>query len=724
MNFRTVLAYISIIMLTISASASPARRGPHLLTQPDGTSFTAFIYGDEFARIKTTAGGHSIIQDADGWWSYAEYDDEGNKTNSGYRVGEETPQSILTRSSDIPRGIISSNAASKRMNAGPAVLPATRAQSFGQRNGLVILAQFKDIKFVNSRNDFVEMLMSDDYSKNGATGSAREYFLTQFEGRADFRFDVSEIITLPAKREHYGKNNSKGEDSNPAGMIADACVLAAGNGINFSDYDFDNDGKVDNVFVFFAGEDEAEGADENSIWSHSWHLFSGAGVALELDGKMIDRYACSAEMARLYDAATGKLLDTRLSGIGTFCHEYSHTLGLPDLYDTDYDNQGGWAAALWGRTALMDSGNQNNQGNTPPRFNAIEKEIIGITEPVLIEGDGKYSLSRETIYRINTSREDEYYLLEYRSDEDDAWDKYIGGSGMLVYHIDKTANMIERWYGRNTVNTNVSHQCADLIEADGRSDSHSDYSDYLIRRENVEGIFFPYNKNDNIPFKGAPGLNPWEDKKFNISITGIKREGDGTISFSVIGFSEESTPPTVKKEIEYETFCDGAILKFESDREHSGEAYISYGATGKEMRDTTVTPYEKGKYAILIEKLDPVSTYTVKVHFEKEGIKGSSSSVSFMTKKQPAADWPFMSFGSAQRNNNGTFVIGTRIPLKVNNCKNIRRISWKFNGKTITHEGDHYLTLEDSGTLEAHIIMEDGHEEILVKNIITSAMTR
>jgi hypothetical protein len=83
-----------------------------------------------------------------------------------------------------------------------------------------------------------------------------------------------------------------------------------------------------------------------------------------------------------------------------------------------------------------------------------------------------------------------------------------------------------------------------------------------------------------------------------------------------------------------------------------------------------------------------------------------------------------MSFGSAQRNNNGTFVIGTRIPLKVNNCKNIRRISWKFNGKTITHEGDHYLTLEDSGTLEAHIIMEDGHEEILVKNIITSAMTR
>ena len=724
MNLRTALAYISMILLTISASASPARRGPHLLTQPDGTSFTAFIHGDEFARIKTTAEGHSIIQDAEGWWCYAEYDSEGNKINSGYRVGQETPQPILTRSSDIPRGIIYSNAASKRMNAGPAGTPLTRAQSLGQRNGLVILAQFKDIKFLHTKEDFVEMLMSDDYSRNGATGSARRYFLTQFEGKADFNFDVSEIVTLPAKREYYGGNDSKGDDSNPEGMIADACVLAAETGINFADYDYDNDGKVDNVFVFFAGEDEAEGASENSIWSHSWHLFSGAGVALEINGKMIDRYACSSEMARIYEAMTGKLLETRLSGIGTFCHEYCHTLGLPDLYDTDYDNQGGWAAALWGSTALMDSGNQNNQGNTPPRFNAIEREITGITEPVLIENDGRYTISRDVIFRINTSMEDEYYLLEYRSDEDDEWDRYIGGSGMLVYHIDKTANVIDRWYRRNTVNTNVSHQCADLIEADGRLDSHSDYRDYLTRRENIEGIFFPYNKNDNIQTEGVPGLNPWENKQFNVSITGIKKEEDGAVSFNVIGFTEESTPPSIKKDIEYETFCDGAILRFESDREHSGDAYISYGATGKEMTDTIVSPYENGKYAIMIENLDPVSTYTVSAHFEMEGVKGSSSSVSFMTKKQPSADWPFLSFGSAKRNNNGPFVIGTRIPLKVNNSKGIRSISWKFNGQAITHEGDHYLTLKDSGILEAHVTMEDGQELILIKNITTSAMTR
>jgi hypothetical protein len=141
------------------------------------------------------------------------------------------------------------------------------------------------------------------------------------------------------------------------------------------------------------------------------------------------------------------------------------------------------------------------------------------------------------------------------------------------------------------------------------------------------------------------------------------------------------------------------------------------------MTDTTIVPYENGKYAIMFEGLDAVSTYTVTVHFEMEGVKGKESSVSFMTKKQPVVNWPYLNFGSAKRNNNGTFVTGTRIPLKVNNSKGIRSISWMFNGKPVTHEGDYYYTLKESGSLEAHIIMEDGQEEVLIKKITTSSMT-
>ena len=106
MQIRTVLIYFSCILLTLSAAASPARRGPLVLTQPDGTSFIALIQGDEFAKIKTTIDGRTIIQDADGWWNYAVYDSEGNKNSTGYKVGKNAPQPVLDSSSDIPHGTI------------------------------------------------------------------------------------------------------------------------------------------------------------------------------------------------------------------------------------------------------------------------------------------------------------------------------------------------------------------------------------------------------------------------------------------------------------------------------------------------------------------------------------------------------------------------------------------------------------------------------------------
>ena len=727
MRFRIIITYICIIITALSSLASPARRGALVLTQPDGTTFRAFLQGDEFANIKTTSDGHAIIQDEDGWWCYAVYEDDGSRCSSGYRIGKEVPGSILSGSRNIPRSVISENGKAKRLSVNTIesdIRPSlTNFSTPARRNGIVILAQFKDIKFLHGKEDFQTMLMSDGYSLHGATGSAREYFEYQFNGRINFSFDVSEIVTLPAKREYYGKNDSRGNDSRPAEMISDACRLAAENGVDFSRYDSNNDGKVDNVFVFFAGEDEAEGADENCIWSHSWYLFSGAGISLNLNGKMIDRYACTSEMTRIYDLVTGKLQKTRLSGIGTFCHEYSHTFGLPDLYDTDYESHGGWAAGVWGSTSLMDSGNQNNDGNTPPNFNVIEREILGLTEPVVIDTDGRYSLCRiETniAYRINTDRKDEYYLLEYRSNDGTLriWDKYIGGNGMLVYHIDKSASVIEKWEGLNTVNTKADHQCADLIEADGRSDSFTDYMDFYVKTKNIEGIFFPYKKFNSIPSQGTPGLNFWSGQKNKISITEIQ-EGGGGVSFNVLGFSEDSTPPSIKGDITYEAFCDGVILRFESDKPHIGHANINFGLVGGETWLFQVAPYENGKYAIKLEGLEPVKTYTATIYFELFGIKGKSSSVSFMTKKQPAVTWPFINFGSAQRNSDGTFEKGTKIPLKVNNSRDIIDIVWSFNNEVVP-KGDYYLTLTEDGTLEAHIYMKDGCEEILTKEIRTS----
>lgn len=726
-----------MILSSAKALCSPAREGFITLMQPDGTSFKALLQGDEFLRIKTTADGHAIIQEQNGWWCYALYSEDGTKRSSGWRIGQESPADIKTSSTLIPYHVLKTNALNKRSTIcneadGAAIKRFIKAQhatkaSTATKHGIIILAQFQDIKFLNTREDFDALLNQTGYSKNGATGSAKDYFDYQFDGLVDFRFDVSNIVTLAGKREYYGGNNTAGDDSRPAELIAEACTLAEQNGTDFSLYDDDGDGFVDNVFVFFAGEDEAEGGDENCIWSHSWYIYQGAGITLSLNGKLIDRYACTSEMTRVY-SEDGRLEETRMSGIGTFCHEYSHTFGLPDLYDTDYDGEGGWAAGVWRSTSLMDSGNQNNDGNTPPNFNAIEREILGIAKPSVINKDGIYTLRPIPIHndclKMETDTEGEYYLFEYRN-ENDTWDSHIGGSGMLVYHIDKSESMMKRWTLHNTVNSDASHQCADLIEADSRNDSYTSTQDYLTRSKNIRSIFFPYDKVNSIPATGKPGLNFWSSAKGTYSITDIKHHPDmEKVTFSVIGGSEETTPPNVTQDIDYEVFTDGAIIRFKSSREYDGKAVISYGKASQE--DTTitmVTPYESGKYSIEVKDLESASTYTFRIHFEINGVKGEETSLSFMTKKQPVVSWPYIYVSNRFRNSNGTFLFDARIPLKTYNTREAANIRWTFNGEEIQTESDHYYTLEESGELQAHITWEDGSTDILSKFIKLSPMT-
>lgn len=696
------------------------------LEQPDGVSFTAIFTGDEFARIKTTSLGHAIMQDKDGWWYYAVYGNDGTMSSSGWKVGGDVPEDILSASLDIPRSIISDRAKSVHRDAaimngkplyGRQSEIATRSHT-GARHGIVILAEFEDIRFTHTKEDFEALLSQPGYNRNGATGSAKEYFDDQFGGLLEFDFDVSDIVTLKGKREFYGGNNSSGNDSRPADFIIDACTIADEQ-VDFSLYDDDGDGVVDNVFVFFAGEDEAEGGDEGCIWSHAWYIRSGAQKTLQLDGCLIDRYACTSEITRIYDGS-GRLEETRLSGIGTFCHEYSHTFGLPDMYDTDYDNKDGWAAGLWNTTSLMDAGNQNNNGNTPPNFNALEREMLGISSPVVISCDGAYGMSPVNIsgecFRMETDTEDEYYIFECRS-TDQKWDAHIGGSGMLVYHVDKTERMADRWTIHNTVNSDASHQCADLVEADGRIDSFSSTEDFLSRKGNTTGIFFPYNDINHISPSGNPGLGFWSGSEGKFTVTGIRKDDGGRVYFNIIGGSEQTTPPSVKGSIGYDVFCDGAIVSFESSREFEGTAKLSYGLTGQDTTTVTLMPYEPGKYAAYLKGLLPTRTYTVSVAFETGGVQGKVKSTSFMTKKAPVVGWPYMHFGNARRNIDGTFPQGARIPLKVINAGDAAQIIWTFDDREIHADGDFYYELESSGTLKAHIIWNNGSEDLVVKEI-------
>ena len=712
---------ILVTFLTISLSARPIRPGNYTMVQPDGTTFAAVCLGDEFLKIIKTPDGHAIVKDNDGWWCYAIYETDGSRHSSGCRVGEKAPADILARSMNIPYEVLSENAVARRsafLNEEDNILKRTlRAQGAklmaeGEavtKHGLVILAQYQDTKFRSGhgRNKFIDLLTKAGYDDNGATGSAKDYFDSQFGGMFEFEFEVSEIVTLANRRAYYGQNDKYGNDARPAEMVAEACRLADEAGTDFSKYDDDSDGYVDNVFVLFAGEDEADNPDKyaDCIWSHSWYVKSGAGITLILDGKTIDQYACTSEIM------AGGLM----TGIGTFCHEFAHTLGLPDFYDTDYGESGGWAAGLWNSTSLMDGGNQNNWYNTPPYFNAIERELLGLSEPVILERNGSHTLrpinESGQYYKIAAEIPTEYYLLECRSNE--GWDAHIGGSGMLVYHVDKNKTSV---WKQNKVNVNHTHQYANLIEADGRNDVLT-ADNYFQMTQNISSIFFPYANVTELTPDSDPGIKFWQGSKVEMAITDIEYK-DGAITFIVSGLKGEAPPVPVN--MKADTYMDAAIISFESDRPYEGEARMTWGRTGQETESVSILPYEAGRYAIILEGLTPGNkTYTASVCFELDGVESQSKKVSFMTTKTAPVNWPYI-YSGKKANEDGSFEAGTKIPLRVYNAATAEAVTWEFNGKEVSPSGDGYFTIHESGVLRATVYWPEGGTDILEKHIILS----
>lgn len=727
MKIRNFILTQIFLLFSLACMGIPARKGELTLRQPDGSTFRALMAGDEFTRIKTTAAGNAIIQSPDGWWCYAVYDTDGNKTSSGWKVGHDVPHEIIESSRRIPYSILSEKARESR-----AAMPFTEEESVIRKlrrqysatksedetvtkHGLVILAEFSDVQFKFKKDDFTRLLTEEGYSLNGATGCAKEYFDDQFGGTVRFDFQVSDIITLPRTRAYYGANDNSGNDKAPAEMIRDACKLADEN-IDFSLYDDDGDGNVDNVFLFFAGPDEAEGAAEECIWSHAWYIYSStARLDLTCDGKRIDRYACSSELSLTYDKEGN--VSTNISTIGTFCHEYSHTFGLPDFYDTDYESSGGISAGFWGQTSLMDSGNYNNLGNTPPYFNALERMLLGLQEPVVLEETGNYTLAPihkgGPSYILKTDTDDEYFLFECRARE--GWDEYIGGNGMLVYHIDASDGGYTVWNHLNEVNIDPSHQKADLMEADGRADAFTTVQEYAQGRQNLSGIFFPFHDVTSLSKDTTPGLVSWDGTKSTWSITAIRRDGEN-INFNLLG--ETGVEPPVVKSLTSEIFADAAIIRFESSFIYEGKASVSWGRPGREMTELEVGPYSPGRYAVILEDLESSgTTYEVEIYFTADDIEGERTKSYVMTKRTPPVKWPYITFGSSERNSDGSFSSGRRIPLHVNNAADAAEITWTFDGKTITHEGDGFHTLTKSGELKAVVQWEDGSSDIIIKNI-------
>ena len=486
----------------------------------NGKQIEVFLRGDEHSHYYVTTDGYMLLRGDDGMFRYAV--PHGNilkpsaMTASAATDRTIDEQLLLTSfNKEMAFSIMQTQALNKKSRKAPSrVAEESVLNTFptiGSPRCLAILVEFQDVEFTleNPQQLFSDMLNKEGFSEHGATGSARDFFIASSNGQFNPQFDVYGPVKLPYHMSYYGGNDETGNDARPYEMVPHAVELLKDQ-IDFSIYDTDDDGEVDNIYFFYAGYGEADGGPANSIWPHSWNIHDDLGMDIYMNGKLINHYATNNELANG--------MGSNLAGIGVFCHEFSHVLGLPDLYSTIYTS-----AFTPGEWSLMDHGSYNNNSHTPPYHTGYERYCLGWVEPKVLSDPANvtmYPVSQigayDDVYMINTPKKSEYYILENRQKL--GWDEYIPGHGMLVWHIDFDP---EKWL-MNIVN--IEKQYIDIVEADNEQSSFS-----------IEGDAFPGTKNvTEFTDNTLPSMRTWDGVALHSPITDIK-ESNNVISFAFKG---------------------------------------------------------------------------------------------------------------------------------------------------------------------------------------------
>lgn len=519
-----------------SLFALPARSIPETVTQPDGTVVTVRVVGDEFYHYQMTADGIPVVRGADGFYRYAELTPDGTVV-AGQVIARDAHlrtasdkvylEQLATR--QVSQGMVVQRQLKRQQKLRSVTRRAMQATTGDDVHGLVLLVEFSDQKFnaANTLEDFKEMMNKEGYNYQGAIGSARDYFIAQSGGQFRPTFDVVGPITLDKTMAYYGGNDKyTGNDSRPEEMVIDACRKVEST-VDFSIYDRDNDGFVDLVYVIYAGYGESAndnaGSLDDTIWPHAWYIYQGAGKEVSVDGKLLDAYACSAEL----QGNTGTYRD----GIGSFCHEYSHTLGLPDFYDTGGSNYGmsTWSLMDYGCYNGPDmNGDGHSDGSVPVGYTAYEREFCGwltieeLTSPATVSLENLADSKKA--YKIVSSDKNQYFTLENR--QQTGWDTYMASSGLMILKVDYD-QMI---WDNNIVNCEPTRQRMTIMPAD----NHRSFYDET-------GDLYPYNNNNSFTDQSAPASKTNTGLSLGKPVTNIT-QANGVITFDFMGGSAIDAP--------------------------------------------------------------------------------------------------------------------------------------------------------------------------------------
>lgn len=547
---------------------------------------------------------------------------------------------------------------------------AMRAQE--EHRALIVPVKFNDLQ-ISTPAETLDSL----------AGELSKYYNAQFRDSINFVFDVFREVPVNGSYATFGTNQSFRRDA-LAHKMALTIYKTLYDQMDFSIYDNDRDGFVNDIILLTPGIPESAGGGEDQFWPQYIELES-KDIPYSLRIRLLG-FAIAPEMD-----ASGKT-----AGISIMAHEFGHILGLKDFYDTDDDFSGGTCPGL-GITSIMDHGLDNDSGNTPPNLNAIEREILGTGRCVVLDSGGEYVLEpihRGGLYfKLPTQEENRYYLIENRFAE--GYDAYIGGSGMLIYKIDKSGNeagyssyyqrtltALERWKN-NQVNCNPEFPCASVVPA-------------KVDTLDTSAVFWP--KEGRTVF--SPG---------GIALTDIRRMAGGDISFKAL------EPVRILEKMIYQTRA--TFIWTVSDELGPVDSCKFEWSTrsGPVTREDGILSAD-GSYSFTIRGLNPRTTYNYKASVYYADGASYSSGGRFVTRNYRKDIFRFIYLGDAARNRDGSFQAGAAIPLVVYNCLE-EEVSWTFDGKPVSPGPDGLWKIPGSGTLRAEITNEDGSIDVILKEI-------